>query len=137
MWHDRIEVAGPLAEIRTCAHDFRNSAVQKVKDRYDSAMAESLFSTLKRELVRYEACEDCAKARSAVVQRITIYYQRTRLHSALGYLRARSSRKGTAERDDTSYRVSILDGQDHRSDSRPKLRLNKSRPEHVANCANS
>jgi len=56
------------------------------RDCYDHAMAESLFATLKRELTDHETYRDRAEARAAVSQWITTYYQRTRLHSALGYL---------------------------------------------------
>ena len=49
-------------------------------------MAESLFSTLKRVLAHHKTHADRAQARAAVFQLITMYYKRTRLHNALGYL---------------------------------------------------
>ena len=67
------------------AHGIRQS-MSHARDCYDNAMAESLFSTLKRELTHHETYATRADARAAVFQWITMYYQRTRLHSALGYL---------------------------------------------------
>lgn len=52
---------------------------------YDNAMAESFFGTLKNELIhrtRYETRED---ARRAITRYIEFWYNRTRLHSAVGY----------------------------------------------------
>ena len=60
--------------------------VQKVKNRYDSAMAESLFSSLEREPGHHEPYGARAQARAADCQWIAMFHQRTRLHSALGYL---------------------------------------------------
>ena len=57
-------------------------------DCHDSAMAESRFSTMTSELAHSETFGDRAEALAGVFQRITKYYQRTRLHSALGYLSA-------------------------------------------------
>lgn len=84
--------------------------VQKVKDRYDNAMAESLLSTEGRVLAHHEACGDRAEARAAVSKWIAMYY-RARAYTARWATSApRSSRKGTAAWDDTGHRVSILDG---------------------------
>lgn len=52
---------------------------------FDNAHAESLFSTLKRELVRGKAFENHEQARSAIFEYIEVYYNRVRLHSALAY----------------------------------------------------
>lgn len=48
---------------------------------YDNAMAESFFGTLKLELVP----DAVFAARLAVFEYIEVFYNRTRLHSALGY----------------------------------------------------
>lgn len=53
-------------------------------DCYDNAPAESLWATLKRELASSFASH--AQARAAVFDYIEIFYNRTRLHSRLGYL---------------------------------------------------
>lgn len=67
------------------AHGIQQS-MSHARDCYDNAMAESLFSTLKRELTLHETYATRAQARVAVFQWIAMYYHRARLHSALGYL---------------------------------------------------
>lgn len=52
---------------------------------FDNAHAESLFSTLKRELIRGKIFESHEQARSAIFEYVEVYYNRIRLHSALGY----------------------------------------------------
>ncbi len=56
-----------------------------VGDSYDNAMAESLFSSLKRELVDVSKFSTIAEARLEVFEWV-IWYNRKRLHSSLGYL---------------------------------------------------
>ena len=56
-----------------------------VGDSYDNAMAESFFSSLKRELVDDGHFRSMAEARLAVFEWI-VWYNRKRLHSSLGYL---------------------------------------------------
>jgi transposase InsO family protein len=56
-----------------------------VGDSYDNAMAESFFSSLKRELVDVSHFNTIAEARLAVFEWI-MWYNRKRLHSSLGYL---------------------------------------------------
>ena len=52
---------------------------------YDNAMAESFFSTLKLELAPDKAFASREAARLAVFDYIETFYNRTRMHSALGY----------------------------------------------------
>jgi len=52
---------------------------------WDNAVAESFFATLKVELVRDEDFTTRDAARSAVFEYIEVFYNRQRLHSALGY----------------------------------------------------
>jgi transposase InsO family protein len=52
---------------------------------WDNALAESFFSALKNELVYRTAFPTRAKARRAVADYIEVFYNRTRLHSGLGY----------------------------------------------------
>ena len=52
---------------------------------YDNAARESFWSSLKRELVHRERFATRAEARAAVFEWIEIFYNRERLHSALGY----------------------------------------------------
>lgn len=52
---------------------------------YDNAMAESFFGTLKLELMPERAFASREAARLAVFDYIEVFYNRTRMHSALGY----------------------------------------------------
>lgn len=52
---------------------------------YDNAAMESFWSTLKSELLQGRVFQDLAEVRSAVFDYIEIFYNRKRLHSALGY----------------------------------------------------
>ena len=52
---------------------------------YDNASMESFWSTLKTELVHRHDFVDLPQARAALFQYIEIFYNRERLHSALGY----------------------------------------------------
>lgn len=52
---------------------------------YDNAMAESFFATLKLELLDDKPFNTRDAARSAVFEYIEVFYNRVRMHSALGY----------------------------------------------------
>jgi transposase InsO family protein len=52
---------------------------------YDNAHMESFWSTLKTELIHRETFTDLPQARSALFEYIEVFYNRQRLHSALGY----------------------------------------------------
>ena len=53
---------------------------------YDNAVMEAFWSTLKLELIyRSEAFNSCAQARQSLFDYIEVFYNRQRLHSALGY----------------------------------------------------
>jgi putative transposase len=52
---------------------------------WDNALAESFFASLKNELVYRTVFPTPDKARRAVAEYIEVFYNRTRLHSALGY----------------------------------------------------
>jgi len=52
---------------------------------YDNANIESFWSTLKTELIHRQSFHDLPQARSAIFEYIEIFYNRQRLHSALGY----------------------------------------------------
>ena len=53
---------------------------------YDNAITESFFHTLKTELVNFEKYETREQAKQSTFQYIEIFYNRQRLHSAIGYL---------------------------------------------------
>jgi transposase InsO family protein len=52
---------------------------------YDNAAMESFWSTLKSELLHDQSFEDLPRARLAIFEYIEAFYNRKRLHSALGY----------------------------------------------------
>lgn len=52
---------------------------------YDNATMESFWSTLKLELIYRRKFENAAQVRQAVFEYIEVFYNRQRLHSALGY----------------------------------------------------
>jgi transposase InsO family protein len=52
---------------------------------WDNAVAESFFATLKTEMVYRQPLPTRAAARQAVFEYIEVFYNRQRLHSALGY----------------------------------------------------
>ena len=52
---------------------------------YDNAVKESFFHTLKTELCDHEHYKTRAEARASVFEFIEVFYNRTRLHSTLGY----------------------------------------------------
>jgi putative transposase len=55
-------------------------------DCYDNAMMESFWSTLKTELVHLEHYETRQQARQSIFDYIETFYNRSRLHSSLGYV---------------------------------------------------
>ena len=52
---------------------------------YDNAAMESFWSTLKTELLHRLSFTDLFQAKSALFDYIEVFYNRKRLHSALGY----------------------------------------------------
>lgn len=54
-------------------------------DPYDNAMAESFFRTLRAECIELQRFATRREARLAVFEYIMVFYNRQRLHSALGY----------------------------------------------------
>ena len=55
-------------------------------DCYDNAAMESFWATLKTERVHHERYATREQARASVFEYIEVFYNRKRLHSALGYL---------------------------------------------------
>lgn len=53
---------------------------------YDNAITESFFHTLKTELTYWEKYQTREEAKRSLFNYIEIFYNRQRLHSALGYL---------------------------------------------------
>ena len=51
----------------------------------DNAVAESLFSNLKNELVHHIVFEDRDEARSAISDYLEVFYNRQRIHQSLAF----------------------------------------------------
>ena len=60
--------------------------MESVDRSYDNAQAESFFSRFKTELLEDRVFEDIEQARLEIFSCIEGYYNRTKLHSGLGYL---------------------------------------------------
>ena len=61
-------------------------SMSRTGDCYDNAAMESFWSTLKRELVDGRAYATHDEARRSIFEYIEVFYNRTRRHSALGYV---------------------------------------------------
>jgi putative transposase len=60
-------------------------SMSRAGDCYDNALAESFFATLKAELSDRQSWPTRQAARQAIFEWIEVFYNRQRLHSALGY----------------------------------------------------
>jgi len=65
-------------------HKLRQS-LSRPRQCWDNAVAESFFATLKTELVYRTSLPTVSAARTAVFEYVEVFYNRRRLHSALGY----------------------------------------------------
>lgn len=74
---------------------------------YDNAPVESFLSTLKNELVRHRQFQDQAEARHAIFEYIEGFYNRRRLHQALGY---RSPEEFEQQARDSSFTCLLFQG---------------------------
>ena len=68
-----------------CAHDGRKSYEPR-RQLLRNAMMESLWATLKKELVHDQHFRTHAEARAAIFEWIEVWYQRIRIHGSLGYV---------------------------------------------------
>ena len=66
-------------------HEIRCSMSRK-GNRWDNAVSESFFASLKKELVYQQNYATREEARQSIFQWIETFYNRTRLHSHLGYM---------------------------------------------------
>jgi putative transposase len=74
-----IEYATLLADLDI------SSSMGRVGQCWDNALAESFFGALKNELVHRTVFPTKMRARRAIAEYIEVFYNRTRLHSGLGY----------------------------------------------------
>lgn len=61
------------------------SSMSRKANCYDNAVMEAFWSTLKLELIYRRTFDDIAQVREALFDYIEVFYNRQRLHSALGY----------------------------------------------------
>lgn len=79
--------------VQYASHDYRQRletaevriSMSRKGNCYDNATMESFWSTLKQELVYRCRFDTRAQARQCIFEWIEIFYNRTRLHSSLGY----------------------------------------------------
>jgi putative transposase len=69
-----------------------------VADPYDNALAESFVATLKRELLDRRSWPTREEVRSAIFEFVEVFYNRQRIHSALGYRSPVDYEEGRTER---------------------------------------
>jgi transposase InsO family protein len=62
------------------------ASMGRVGTAYNNAAAESLFATIKRELVHRHRFPTRAAARTAIFEFIEVFYNRWRIHSSIDYL---------------------------------------------------
>ena len=65
-------------------YQFRQS-MAGIKSAYENAHAESIWATIKRELIEKGSFESLEEAKTELFEYIEVYYNRQRKHSALGY----------------------------------------------------
>lgn len=70
----------------------------KVADPYDNALAESFVATLKRELLERRSWPTREEVRTAMFEYFEVFYNRERIHSALGYQSPADYEEGRMER---------------------------------------
>ena len=84
--HGDRRVQYACEEYRKILKDHQVEASMSRKgDCYDNAVAESFFSTLKRELVHHERYKSREEAKQSLFEYIEVFYNRGRRHSTLGY----------------------------------------------------
>jgi putative transposase len=84
--------AGPYRKVLR-RHGIRQSMSRK-GDCLDNAPVESFFASLKKEHVHHVRFRTRAEARAAVFEYVEVFYNRQRLHSALGYRTPVEARAG-------------------------------------------
>lgn len=62
------------------------ASMSRTGDCYDNAPAESFWATLKKELMSDRSFATREEARAAVFEYIEVFYNRQRIHSAIGYV---------------------------------------------------
>jgi putative transposase len=90
----RTVLRRPLESVQYASADYRmtlqsagaQASMSRKADCYDNAPMESFFHTLKTELVHHCHCATRAEAERNIFAFIEGYDNRTRIHSAIGYI---------------------------------------------------
>lgn len=75
-----------LAYRRLLAANGISCSMSRKGNCWDNAVMESFFATLKKELVHHERYLTREEARQSIFEYIEVFYNRSRRHSALGYI---------------------------------------------------
>ena len=75
-----------LAYRRMLAANGISCSMSRKGNCWDNAVMESFFATLKKELVHHERYLTREEARQSIFEYIEVFYNRSRRHSALGYI---------------------------------------------------
>ena len=92
----------PLESAQYAAEPYRKvlrrygikQSMSRKGDCLDNAPMESFFASLKKEQVHHARFRSRAEARAAVFEYVEVFYNRQRLHSALGYRTPAEARTG-------------------------------------------
>jgi transposase InsO family protein len=96
-WEQRRPAEGLLHHsdrgVQYASQDYRQrlstlglqASMSRTGNCYDNATMESFWSTLKHELIYRCQFRTCSEARQRIFEWIEVFYNRTRLHSSLGY----------------------------------------------------
>ena len=68
-------------------------SLRTVGDAYDNAMAESVFASLEKELLKHRRFKSKAEARMVLFERIEGWYNPHRRHSSIGRLSPNNSER--------------------------------------------
>ena len=71
--------------VRWCRDNRLEPSMSRRGNCYDNAVAESFFSSLKKERIKRKIYATREEAKSAIFERIEVFYNRVRRHSYLNY----------------------------------------------------
>jgi putative transposase len=83
---DRGSQYASVSYQKVLTHHDMLASMSRTGNVYDNAPMESFFATLKTELIHHQNYVTRQQAKSDIFEYIEVFYNRQRLHSALGYL---------------------------------------------------